>query len=142
MNADPGGYVPEATPVPPIVHDSNQEVRVRRGELREWADEVESVMRSPIEAPGLWKSAGIGVAVAALFFGGGLAVTYTAKGAPSPSAWAVVPTLTLFIVGVLLFFFTEQVDKQAKEAGYTRANACADKIRHADRRTPGGRESE
>jgi hypothetical protein len=125
--------------VPPIEHDSNQEVRVRRGELRDWADEVERVMRTPIDAPGLWKSAGLALCIAALFFGLGLAVTYTAKNAPSPDAWIIVPTVFVFLAGVALFLFTEQVDRQAKAAGINRAKACADKIRHADVRTPRGR---
>ncbi|HUA11540.1 MAG TPA: hypothetical protein VMA83_06010 [Solirubrobacteraceae bacterium] len=125
--------------VPPIEHDSNQMVAVRRGELRDWAAEVERVLRTPIEAPGLWKSAGIGLSVAAVFFGLGLLVTYTAKEAPSPSAWAVVPALALFLIGVAIFKFTEQVDKQAKAAGYERAKVLADKIRQADVRTPRGR---
>ncbi len=135
----PGGYVPDAPPVPPIVHDSDQPVRVRRGELRDWADEVEQVVRTPIEAPGLWKSAGVGIVIAAIFLGGGLAVAYTPKNAPKPDPWIVVPAAAVFIVGVLLFLFTEKVDKEAKAAGYSRASVLADKIRHADVRTPEGR---
>lgn len=93
-------------------------------------------MSPPIEAPGLWKSAGIGIVIAAIFFGGGLAIAYTPKNAPKPDAWIVVPAAAVFVVGVLLFVFTERVDKEAKAAGYSRATTLANKIRHADTRTP------
>jgi hypothetical protein len=134
--ATTSNYRVSPPPVPEIEHDSNQEVRVRRGELREWAEEVEHVMRTPIEAPGLWKSAGIGISVAALFFGGGLAVAYTGKNAPAPNPWIVVPALSLFVIGVLIFKFTEQLDKEVKKAGLDRTVMLANKIRHADIRTP------
>ena len=134
--ATESNYRVSPPPVPEIEHDSNQEVRVRRGELREWAQEVEHVMRTPIEAPGLWKSAGLAVCIAALFFGGGLAVTYTGKGAPNPDPWIVVPALAVFVVGILIFAFTEQIDKEAKKAGLDRSTMLANKIRHADVRTP------
>lgn len=140
MAAEPlkpeSNYRVSPSPVPEIAHDSNQEVRVRRGELREWAEEVEHVMRTPLDAPGLWKSAGIAVCIAALFFGGGLAVTYTSKEAPSPDPWIVVSAVAVFVVGILIFVFTEQVDKQAKAAGLDRTKMLATKIRHADVRTP------
>jgi hypothetical protein len=107
--------------------------------LREWADEVEQVMRGPIQAPGLWKSAGLGVVIAAIFFGGGLAVAYAPRNAPNPDPWIIAPTAAIFVVGLLLFLFTEKVDKEVKHAGYDRSKVCADKIRHADVRTPQGR---
>jgi hypothetical protein len=130
------GFFPDAPPVPPIVHDSNEEVRVRRGELRDWADEVEQVVHTPIEAPNLWKSAGIGIAVSAVFFGGTLAIAYVPHGSPRPDVWLVVPAAAIFAVGVLLALFTGQVDGEAKVAGYSRATALANKMRHADTRTP------
>jgi hypothetical protein len=99
---------------------------------------VEQVVLTPIDAPNLWRSAGIGMAVAAVFFGGTLAIAYVPSGSPKPDVWLVMPAAAIFVVGVLLFVFTGKVDAQAKAAGYSRARTLADKIRHADTRTPPG----
>lgn len=122
--------------VPPITDESEQVVRVRRGELREWAKEVEHVMRSPIEAPSVWKAAGIGVSTSALFYGLSLIPAYAPKDAPSPSAWVVLPAAFLFFIGIALYLFTAHVEQEAKRMNIGHAEMLADKIRHADNRTP------
>jgi hypothetical protein len=107
---------------------------VQRGELREWAAEVEVVMRTPIEAPGLWTSAGIGVVISALFFGVGLLAS-TGKNAPSPNPYVVSAAAGLFVIGVLIIAFTRHVNRDAKRLNVGRGDLLAQKIRAADTRT-------
>jgi hypothetical protein len=122
--------------VPPITDEAEQAVRVRRKELRDWAEEAEHAMRGPIEAPSLWKAAGIAVSTSALFYGLSLIPAYAPKDAPSPSAWVVLPAISLFVAGIVLYVFTATVEKEAKRTGNDRIRLLAEKIRHADRRTP------
>lgn len=125
-----------AEEVPPISHDSDQPVRVRRGELQEWAKEVEHVMRSPIEAPGLWKSAGITLVVAAVFFALSLIPVYAPDDAPGLSPWAIWPAIVLFLGGIIIYAFTAHLERDTKRMNADRAEMLASKIRHADTRTP------
>jgi hypothetical protein len=99
-------------------------------------------MRGPIEVPSLWKAAGIGVSTSALFYGLSLIPAYTPKDAPNPSAWAILPAIFMFAAGIVLYIFTATVEREAKDLGTDRIKLLAEKIRHADRRTPTEAETE
>jgi hypothetical protein len=98
-------------------------------------------MRTPIEAPGLWTSAGIGVVISAVFFGIGLLAS-TGKNAPSPSPYVVSAAAGMFVIGVLIIVFTRHVNRDAKRLNVGRADLLAQKIRNADTRTPAVGDSE
>ena len=131
----PGG---PAAPVAPITHESDQEVRVRRGELREWAAEAEEVVRNPIEAPTLWKAVGISLSISAVFFGLSLVPATAGKGQPNVSPWEGMATAVLFIAGIVIFAFTAHLERDVKRLNMSRATMLAAKIRHVDERTPFG----
>jgi hypothetical protein len=111
---------------------------VRRGELREWAREVEHVMRTPIDAPDLWKVGSLTVVISAVFYGLTLIPIYVPRNAPSPSLWAIIPAAFMFALGVITFLFTLHLEKNTKRMNTDRAEMLANKIRHADARTSGG----
>jgi hypothetical protein len=109
-----------APPVPPITHDSGQ---------------VEHVMRTPIEAPGLWKSAGIAIMIAAVFFGLSLWASTSGTHAPNPSAYTETTAAALFVLGAAIYLFTRHVERDARRLNTTQSEMLAKKIRAADTRT-------
>ena len=131
-------YLPPTSsePVAPIAHEADQQVRVRRGELREWAAEAEEVVRNPIEAPTLWKAVGISLSMSAVFFGLSLIPATAGKGQPNVSSWEGMATVVLFLGGMLIFAFTAHLERDVKRANMSRAQMLAAKMRYADERTP------
>ena len=93
-------------------------------------------MRTPIDAPGLWKVGSLTVVVTAVFYGLTLIPIYAPKDAPEPSLWAIIPAAFLFALGVMAFAFTTHLERDVRRMNMDRAEVLADKIRFADVRTP------
>jgi hypothetical protein len=112
--------------------EHEETVPVRRSELREFADEVERIVKNPLENASAWTAGlatlGIGALLSVLAIGAS-----DAKGVPM---WIYILHWGVVIGAGLAAAFAEWVHVQQKKSSTSRSELLAGRIRECDSRAP------